>query len=163
MLTTIAVLVIILGLMVNLARMVQRDSAVEITRELLLRLDVAMQRFIERNGNALPDVTPLIPGQATPDEATLLRNAIENDQDLVRILRSQGDLADSVFSGLSVSYYDQVNLRDAWGSPIVFMPQMHRDIGQAANGYFFFSAGPDRQFLTREDNIYSYERAGPNN
>jgi len=41
------------------------------------------------------------------------------------------------------------------------MPAMHRQIGMApGNEWFFFSAGPDRQYLTRDDNQYSYEALG---
>ena len=32
---------------------------------------------------------------------------------------------------LPLSVYDEVTLRDAWGSPIVFMPREHRLIGMA--------------------------------
>jgi hypothetical protein len=45
--------------------------------------------------------------------------------------------------------------------PIVFMPAMNPAIGMAPqNRRFFFSAGPDRNFLTQEDNLYSYEEGG---
>jgi type IV pilus assembly protein PilC len=55
-------------------------------------------------------------------------------------------------------YYDEVRVRDAWGSPIVFMTHMHPAIGMTSKGWFFFSAGPDRQYLTRDDNLYSYDQ-----
>ena len=58
--------------------------------------------------------------------------------------------------------YDEVTLRDAWGTPIVFMPAMHPAIGMAlGNRPFFVSAGPDRMFRTLEDNLYSYEQGTP--
>jgi hypothetical protein len=31
-------------------------------------------------------------------------------------------------------------------------------IGMNPQGWFFFSAGPDRQYLTRDDNLYSYDQ-----
>ncbi len=69
-------------------------------------------------------------------------------------------MSSDTFSGLPDSIYDEAALRDAWGTPIVFMPAMHPAIGMAPrNGRFFFSAGPDRRFLTQEDNLYSYEEA----
>jgi hypothetical protein len=40
------------------------------------------------------------------------------------------------------------------------MPAMHPAIGMAPeNRYFLFSAGPDRRYLTRDDNLYSYDRS----
>jgi hypothetical protein len=71
------------------------------------------------------------------------------------------DLASGVFSDLSIANYNEVNVLDAWGSPIVYMPSQHEKIGMASGDRsFFFSAGPDRRYLTRQDNLYSYE-AGP--
>ena len=40
----------------------------------------------------------------------------------------------------------------------MYMPHMHPLIGMPfGDVHFFFSAGPDRKFLTRDDNLYSYE------
>jgi hypothetical protein len=66
---------------------------------------------------------------------------------------------------MPLSVYDHRTLRDAWGSPIVLMPGQHSLIGLAPSRagqdqYFFFSAGPDRKYLTRDDNLYSYEAVG---
>ena len=70
-------------------------------------------------------------------------------------------LAGGPFNDLSIANYNEVNVLDAWGSPIVYMPSQHPLIGMAAGDRsFFFSAGPDRKYLTRQDNLYSYE-AGP--
>jgi hypothetical protein len=76
-------------------------------------------------------------------------------------LRSQVDLSNTVFQDLSIANYNEVNVLDAWGSPIVFMPHQHPKVGMAAGDHsFFFSAGPDRKYLTRQDNLYSYESPG---
>jgi hypothetical protein len=57
-----------------------------------------------------------------------------------------------------VSMYDEVHIKDAWGRPIVLMSGMHPAVGMAAgNKPFFFSAGADQRYLTREDNLYSYD------
>ena len=38
------------------------------------------------------------------------------------------------------------------------MPSKHPLVGTAPNDrFFFFSAGPDRLYLTQGDNLYSYE------
>ena len=66
-----------------------------------------------------------------------------------------------VLGDVPVSMYDETTLRDAWGSPIVFMPAKHPWVGTAPQDrFFFFSAGPDRRYLTQDDNLYSYEEAG---
>ena len=64
----------------------------------------------------------------------------------------------NVIEGLPVGSFDEVTLHDAWGGLIIFMPSQHPAIGMApADKPFFCSPGPDRKFLTRDDNLYSYE------
>jgi hypothetical protein len=80
----------------------------------------------------------------------------------VRTLKSQVDLSGTVFSDLSIANYNEVNVLDAWGMPVVFMPHQNPLVGMAAGDRsFFFSAGPDRRYLTRQDNLYSYESGVP--
>jgi hypothetical protein len=86
-------------------------------------------------------------------------NARVNNEQFVRLLRSSSALARQL-SDLPASIYNEASLLDAWGSPVVLMPAMHPAIGMApGNGYFLFSAGPDRRFLTRDDNLYSYDQS----
>ena len=178
MLTTVAVLVIVLGLMVSLARDVRTRSAERLTKDLLARLDLLVEQYRrplrnlpEEQRKRYPAVRPLIDPAAAAtataplderlDELTLRSNANANNWELVRTLKSQMDLAGGAFNDLSIANYNEVNVLDAWGSPIVYMPHQHPDIGMAAGDRsFFFSAGPDRKYLTRQDNLYSYE-AGP--
>jgi hypothetical protein len=158
MLATVAALIIVLGLMVSLARYVRDRSANVLTKDLLLKLDLVMAEYQKDNDGQLPPVAPFQTGAGVLDEATIEQGARKNNQEFVRCLRRQQDLSTGVFNNLPISIYDEVTLRDAWGTPIVFMPQMHPAVGMAPhNRFFFFSAGPDRQFLTREDNLYSYE------
>jgi hypothetical protein len=97
-----------------------------------------------------------------PDEVSLQRTALNNNRQFVQFFRAQKGLPGKAFRDLPLSIYDEATIRDAWGTPIVFMPSMHRQIGMApGQEWFFFSAGPDRQFLTRDDNQYSYEALGP--
>ena len=171
MLTTVAVLVIVLGLMVSLARDVRTRSAERLTKDLLQRLDTLVAQYRAKHLKKLteaeranyPVVHPLfegvvdVPGQGM-DEAKLRENALLNNRDLIRTLRSYVDLSNNEFKDLSIANYNEVNVLDAWGSPIVFMPHQHPKIGMAAGDQsFFFSAGPDRKYLTRQDNLYSYE------
>ncbi len=188
MLTTVAVLIIVLGLMVSLARYVRDQSANQLTADLLRKLDAAVRRYADHNGGQLPVVTPLIPdGAPVPDEITLHHTARRNNEEFVRALKeyftppragdkdaSQNTGPDasatstetypsadpsSEFGELPISIYDEVTLRDAWGDPIVFMARDNAAIGMASRDHpsFFFSAGPDHRYLTRDDNLYSYE------
>ncbi|HYO08439.1 MAG TPA: hypothetical protein VER17_05665 [Tepidisphaeraceae bacterium] len=167
MLTTVAVLVIVLGLMVSLARDVRARSAERLTKELLRRLDVLVAQYRTRNLKGLPEqAARLYPrveslfadDPRADDEAKLRANAQRNNRQLVRTLKSQADLAGGAFSDLSIANYNEVNVLDAWGSPVAYMPHQHPLAGMAGGDrYFFFSAGPDRRYLTRQDNLYSYE------
>lgn len=173
MLTTVAVLVIALGLMVSLARYVRDRSAQQLTRDLLLRLNTLMQKYVEHNGGKLPVVEPLIgpDSTVTPPASLIARAAILNNVQMMKSLSADyrahlSDPASDIdpFVQQPATVYDVKGqtLRDAWGSPIVFMPGQHPLIGLAPSRagqdqFFFFSAGPDRNYLTREDNLYSYE------
>jgi hypothetical protein len=155
--TAVAVLVILLGVMVSLARHVRAASADGLTKDVLRRLDTAMAVYVRQYGS-IPAVPEFIGAdQSIPPETTLRRSAERNDEAFIRALKSVG-LLTGTFDDLSIAYYDEVRVRDAWGSPIVFMSHMHQAIGMNPKGWFFFSAGPDRQYLTRDDNLYSYDQ-----
>jgi hypothetical protein len=188
MLTVVALLIIVLGLMVSLAWDVRRQSSERLTKDLLLKLHVLMAQYVEQH-KRLPQVSPFIesPGAAggdvesgprqtgeapagaipvrrgeddLPDEATLLSAAEANNREFVLALRNEAaGPSPELFGPIGGSMYDEVTVRDAWGTPIVFMPGQHPAIGMAlGNRPFFFSAGPDRRFKTLEDNLYSYEQ-----
>ena len=165
MLTTIAVLVIAMGLMVSLARRVRAQSAESVTKSLLRSLDTLMSQYYGRY-HRLPTISPFVPPGytegRTPDEQALQHNAIRNNRELLHVLRGQADLTSRAFADLPISIYDEATLRDAWGTPIVFLPEFHPAIGIApGNRCFFVSAGPDGHFLSRDDNLYSYEGPSP--
>jgi len=154
----VAGLVIVLGLMVSLARHVRLVSAESLTRDILHRLDEAMAMYVSRDGMLPPEIPPLIEDNHQPlSEIGLQRPAERNNEAFVRALKSEGLLAGR-FDDLSIAYYDEARVRDAWGTPIVFMAKMNPAIGMNPKGWFFFSAGPDRQYLTRDDNINSYDQ-----
>ena len=162
MLTTVAVLIILLGLMVDLAGYVRNRSATDLARQVLAGLDDAMQKYHSAYGE-YPAVRPFTAGtELAEDEETLLLNARQNNRDFVEILKGTGLLAQGKIAGLSAENFDGLSLRDAWDMPIVFVPASHAKIGMAPSGRgFFFSAGPDRLYKTREDNVYSYEAQRP--
>ena len=171
MLTTVALLIIVLGLMVSLARYVRRRSAEELTRRVLVNLHTAMLDYARQKSpgaehqqqQGVPAVEALIDPKDPkgPDEVALQRTSLINNRQFVQFFRAHKGLPGKAFRDLPLSIYDEATVRDAWGTPIVFMPAMHRQIGMApGNEWFFFSAGPDRQYLTRDDNQYSYEALG---
>lgn len=155
MLTTVALLIIVLGLMVSLARYVRRRSAEDLTRKILVNLHLAMAEYRREHGQ--PNLPSPVDPQANLDENALFTTAEENNRQIVRFFRADKSLSDKAFKDLPLSIFDSATVRDAWGMPIVYMPTMHRQIGQSPGEWFFFSAGPDRQYLTRVDNQYSYE------
>jgi type II secretory pathway pseudopilin PulG len=157
MLTTVAALVIILGLAVQLARLVRGRQAGHSTRELLARLDRAMTQYNDLQP-ALAAVPPLLDiPLSTYNDGDLQRRALLNNKAFVAAARRVTD--GYLFKGLSFSMFDDLTLRDAWGTPVVYMPPGAENIGIAPqNRYFFLSAGPDRHFTTLVDNLYSYER-----
>jgi prepilin-type N-terminal cleavage/methylation domain-containing protein len=166
MLTTAAALAIVLGLMVSLSRHVRNASAMEFTKSLLRQLDVLMSQY-QADYHGLPQIAPLVAGNADmpnteQNEHALQIAAVENNRQIVALLlRAEPAASAKAFTGLSDVVNDESVLRDAWGTPIVYMAGMHPAIGMAPqNRRFFFSAGPDRKFLTQDDNLYSYEE-GP--
>lgn len=168
-LVVVAALVIVLGLMVSLARYVRSSSSEQLTERLLADLDRALHRYEAAHAGKPPTLPVLLAGEETADEVTLRQRATQNNRAWVRALSGEllhearpdvGAIADPL-GELPVWLYDEVSLRDAWGTPIVLMPRGHARIGMdAEDRAFFLSAGPDRRFLTRQDNLYSYETRG---
>lgn len=173
MLTTVAALVIVLGLMVSLARDVRSRSADRLTKDLLGRLDRLMSQYQLTHAGELPSIARLIEGSNSVDEVALHQRAIENNRQFVFALTHQeelnkSDLEDLPLTNSARTSADRSNARedrdadamilDAWGGPVVFMARQQPSIGMApADRFFFFSPGPDGRFLTRQDNLYSYD------
>lgn len=162
MLATVAALVIVLGLMVSLAGYVRSRSAEALTRKLLSRLEHVMEDPKYTSNRALQAALAGVPRlmslkDLNPSEEVLAAAALANSKGFVRAWHQ--NVAVDVLSDLPASLYDHNVLRDAWGTPVVFMPAGAVNIGiNPQNRYFFFSAGADRQFKTVDDNLYSYER-----
>ncbi len=157
---TVAVLMMVLGLAVNLATRLRADSLARRDRRQLQRLTAALDRYAAAHGGRLPDVTPLINpaaavptvprGTAAPADPQPVRAAAAANREGVR--RALGWPAPATPA--------DDPLTDPWGTPIVLMPRQSPAIGMAPGDRFFVvSAGPDRSFLTRADNLYSYDYA----
>ena len=158
MLSAIALLVIVLGLMVSLARYVRHRSSEKFTRQVLAKLDNAAKQYSTLEAELARQIPPLVArGEPGTDEQLIRRHALENSQAFVRVFREK--TGGAVFADLPLSVYDEVTIRDAWGAPIVYMAPGAANIGMAPQRRaFFLSAGPDRTFTTLLDNLYSYER-----
>jgi prepilin-type N-terminal cleavage/methylation domain-containing protein len=157
MLVTVAVLVVVLGLMISLARHVRDRSATLLASDLLSKLEILRDHYHARFG-MYPTALAVVPDNDDTDENLIRRRAVKNNQQFIRELRSCEDLSQTVFKDLPISIYNEVDLRDPWGDAIIYLDHPHATIGMPpGDGHFFFSAGPDRKFMTREDNLYSYE------
>ena len=148
---TVAVLMMLLGLVINLANRLRADSLERQTRRQLQRLAAAIDLYATTHDGRSPEATPLVDPTATtvPAEAALQAAAARNADDVRRGLGwppPPPPAAD--------------HFRDPWGTPLVFMPRQNPAVGMAPGDQpFFVSAGPDRQFLTRADNLYTYDYA----
>jgi len=165
MLTTVAALVIVLGLMVSLARYERRRSAETFTRDnLLARLDALLaSNEVQQNKNlqeGLASVPPLVrTAGRDPEEPVLQLNARRNNEDFVKLFKKE--YGPRAFNKIPLSLYNPTNntLVDAWGTPIVYMPSGALNVGIIPQQRsFFLSAGPDRRFSSVVDNLYSFER-----
>src|SRR5581483_11368415 len=74
MLTTVAALIIVLGLMVSLARHVRARSAEELTTQTLANLDVLLAKYQSLNGGQLPNVTPFVSPSAAATRPAMIGN-----------------------------------------------------------------------------------------
>lgn len=162
LLAAIAALVILLGLMVNLARHVRGRSADALTGRLLAELEATIAQYegpqwsaFQRDLAAVPDLA--VPGDASMSEESLRMRAAENSRQFVAVCRRH--LGQNVFSHLPLSLFDGSVVRDAWGTPVVFMRRGAPNVAIAPQDrWFFLSAGPDRKFRTVADNLYGYEQ-----
>ena len=158
MLTTVAALVIILGLMVSLARYVRSRETEALTRQVLAVLDdlLRTEPKLQTHLNTCP---PLLSRGQKADEASLQESALANNRAMVLMLRQEDAAA---FRRIPTSLYDALTLRDAWGTPVVYMASGAANIGmEPQQRAFFLSAGADRRFSTILDNLYSYDTRRP--
>ncbi len=161
MLTTAATLVIVLGLMVSLARYVRSRSADALTRNILQKLDAWLTAasgdpsVVVRLG-AVPKL--IAAPDAQGDDELLQKAAMANNEAFVRACLDSG--GGGALLSLPLTVYDGRTLRDAWGTPLIYMAPNAPSPGLSPQKRaFFFSAGPDRRFGTVSDNLYSYEIA----
>ena len=151
-LTTLAFLIVLMGLMVSLARYVRAQSAQQYTRHLLAELDQAQRLYASDFSASAGDVESVAAAFSTSTDESAARDYVQ---------RVNGPYVAALLAHLHPTE-QQTAVRDAWGNPVGFLPSQNPRIGMAPqNQPFFFSAGPDGRFLTRQDNLYSYEQIKP--
>ena len=156
---------LVLGLVVSLARRVRREASHRLAERVLIDLERSLADYARRNGGAVPAVVPLLPsGRGEPAASEVAARALRNNRQAVAALdlrRSgqDGDDASDALDALGL-LFDGETLRDPYGTPIAFLAGFDPRVGMAGGDRpFFVSAGPDGDFLTRGDNLYSYEAA----
>src|ERR1700754_2839994 len=97
LLTSIAVLVIVFGLMISLSNFVRNTSATDLTVSLLRKLDDQLDQYSRRFDGQFPQVPAFdpLPGAT---EVTLAKDARLNNEAMVKALGSQANLAATVFA-----------------------------------------------------------------
>jgi type II secretory pathway pseudopilin PulG len=141
LLTALAFLVIVLGVMVSLARYVRATSAERITQQVLRQLDVCLRSYFARPLELPPGVEWPPP---TADEAAWAAFAQQSEPVVRQLLNVDEPVT------------------DAWGRPIGYLPNERAEIGMAPRDRpFCFSPGPDGRYLTQDDNLYSYDQLSP--
>ena len=110
LLTTLASLVILLGLMVSLARYVRATSADRITQQVLRQLDLALQSYTAHPLELPPNVNFPAAGAGEAAWASYAQQ-----------------------SGVIVQHLLKVDeaVSDAWGRPIAYLPFERMEIGMA--------------------------------
>ncbi len=166
----------VVGLMVavSLARHVRATSSQELTRARIL----AAAHLVEDRLSASPDLVSQLqlgrsgaggkpppagrvqrkgtadaasqPGESL-DELQLRTTAMNNARQLSSARPTPAGSAEVVNT-------DPAGWRDAWGTPLLVLAGQASQIGVSPEDTpFVVSAGPDRRFLTKLDNLYSYD------
>ena len=145
LLLCVAVLTVAFGLAVSLARRVRAEAAHDLARRQLAALAQSLEQSQNSGGGAFSGVPPMAvaaDGPLTTGDEPALRE---------RAAAAMAGLAD-LLDG------PDADAPDPWGRPFAFLRRGRAEFGIApGDGPFFFSAGPDGLYLTREDNLYSYD------
>jgi hypothetical protein len=139
----VAALSLTLAFVVALARHVRTTSADELTRERIIACAEQVRDWLSTAGT-LDLERPVLSGSG--DEEAYLRQFAMNQGRAAA--RSSGRVT-----------ADLTGWRDAWGTPLLLLAGQHSQLGIApGDAPFLLSAGPDRTFLSKSDNLYSYDQ-----
>src|SRR3569623_743969 len=96
LLTSIAVLVIVFGLIVSLSNFVRNSSATDLTVTLLRKLDEQLQVYHQKFDGQWP-AAPAFDPKADQSEAALAKTARMKNEAFVRALGSTANLSATIF------------------------------------------------------------------
>jgi type II secretory pathway pseudopilin PulG len=161
-LLTVAIIGLALGFVTSLARNVREEARRDTVSRTFRELDNALTAYLSRHDQP-PSVERLLPPEVqtlqgwTPTPGLIDSRSTDNNRLMLRALSPFLDDT-GVLATLPPVRYDGRRLLDPWGTPYAYIADTTGLLGIAANGRpFFLSAGPDRDFTTRGDNLYSYE------
>lgn len=135
----VSVVAVMLSGMVSLARHLKSRGAEELTRE-------RMEQIVQRARSLWNDPEVVEPIGQSMSESNLLTWATRSSSKLSAALaKTDPSVRPELFF-------------DAWGTPIGLVAGGGRLLGiPPDDSPFLISAGPDRQFLSLGDNLYSYD------
>ncbi|MEM7806712.1 MAG: type II secretion system protein [Planctomycetota bacterium] len=164
-LVVVAIIGLLLGLATSLARQVREQGRLNLVLNVFRDLEAARNAYATQHGNS-PSIPALLPTgteQLTEEALTpelLLKRAQLNNVAMHEALASRLEHAGALRL-LPPVRHDGERLLDPWGMPIVYDAGGTGLLGTARGDRpFFLSAGPDRDYRTRGDNVYSYEDLG---
>lgn len=187
MLMVIALVVVLAGLTVVVGRSVVAKSKIDQCRQILQALDATLTEYQAEKGAIPPFVRrAYLPPRGTggPDRRTWREVAVYLEQVkgytgidkqlgtidasfLVKREQIYTDLAGYPYAG-TVTDDPRPSVRDPWGMEILYIhptaenEDAFRTFGKALNERpYFMSAGPDGEYETVGDNLYSYEVEKP--
>ncbi len=164
-LVVVAIIGLLLGVATSLARQAREDVRHGRVIDVFRTLEAARLGYADAFG-ANPDIPAFLPPgteQLSEEELGLevmtARSVRNNVVAVERLLPYVVDL--DPLRRLPTLRFDGQRLLDPWGQPIVYDAGGTGLLGTARNDSpFFLSAGPDRDYRTRGDNLYSYEHVG---
>jgi len=191
MLIVIGLVVLLASLTVVVGRSVIAKSKIDQCRQLLSTLDATLTEYQAERGGIPPFVIrAYIPPSGLTSNAGKTRREVAAYLEQVKgfpgidkqlgtidssflVQRQQifTDLAGYQYAG-TVAVDARPSVRDPWGMEILYIhPNAQNDVafktlGKPVNERpYFMSAGPDEEYETLEDNVYSYEvvKPGANN
>lgn len=191
MLIVIALVIVLAGITVVVGRSVTSKAKVDQCRQILQALDATLTEFQAERGAIPPfQVRAYVAPSGVGSEAARSRREVAVyiqqvkgysgiDKQLGTIDASFLVERDQIYTDLAGYPYagrvlddDRASVRDPWGMEILYIhPNEDNEVafklfGEPVNDRpYFMSAGPDGEYETLEDNIYSYEviRPGSNN
>lgn len=180
MLVVIGIIIILIGLLLPTVRVLSQQAKTRQTHVMLLNAAAMLRELNQSNHLAtLPTFTGPItaPGNVGADGSDRNGAAVQTTRAVMNALLALPANKTAFGQLPSDSWQNDGTgpvLLDGWGNPIIFVPAkgMNAKVGgtatlvvsshsgnstDAANRPYFASAGPDANFMTADDNVYSFD------